>query len=454
MSRAEKYQELLALPACELAERLASGSARAVEVTEAYLQRIEEVEEGIQAWAHLDPDYALQQAKALDRHRQSGAPIGPLHGVPVAVKDIIDVAGLPCENGTSLDAGRRPRQDAFVVSRLREAGAVILGKTVTTELAVYQPGKTRNPHDTARTPGGSSSGSAAAVAAAMAPLSLGSQTNGSVVRPASYCGVVGFKPGRGLISRSGATTQSPTLDNLGGFARTVEDVALLHDALAGFDEKDPAMRLVARPGLLATARSAPPVRPALAFVRGPHWDDTEADLREGFAELIAELGDVEEVPLPDIFSRAVELHRTIHLADLAKHYARYYQKDREQLSPRLREMIEEGQRVLAVDYNIAHDWIEILNAGLEEVFQRYDALITPGTSGQAPGIETTGSPIFCTLWTLCGLPALSLPLLVGKDDLPIGVQLVDSRGRDGRLLRTGRWLVERLQRSDSKGIDR
>ena len=169
-----------------------------------------------------------------------------------------------------------------------------------------------------------------------------------------------------------ATTQSPTLDNLGGFARTVEDVALLHDALAGFDEKDPAMRLVARPGLLATARSAPPVRPALAFVRGPHWDDTEADLREGFAELIAELGDVEEVALPDIFSRAVELHRTIHLADLAKHYARYYQKDREQLSPRLREMIEEGQRVLAVDYNIAHDWIEILNAGLEEVFQRAD----------------------------------------------------------------------------------
>lgn len=164
MSKAAKYQELLALPACELAERLAAGSARAVEVTEAYLERISQTEEKVQAWAHLDPDYALRQAKALDRHRQSGHAIGPLHGVPVAVKDIIDVAGLPCENGTPLDAGRRARQDAFVVSRLREAGAVILGKTVTTELAVYQPSKTRNPHDPSRTPGGSSSGSAAAVA--------------------------------------------------------------------------------------------------------------------------------------------------------------------------------------------------------------------------------------------------------------------------------------------------
>src|SRR5690625_1060656 len=445
MSKNSKYQELLGLPACDLAERLASGSVRAVEVTEAYLNRIEEAEKGLQAWVHLDPDHALQQAKALDRHRQSGAPIGPLHGVPVAVKDIIDVAGLPCENGTCLDAGRRPREDAFVVSRLREAGAVILGKTVTTELAVYQPGKTRNPHDPARTPGGSSSGSAAAVAAAMAPLALGSQTNGSVVRPASYCGVVGFKPSRGLISRTGATTQSPTLDNLGGFARTVEDVALLHDGMAGFDERDSAMRLAARPQLLAMARSKPPVKPTLAFVRGPYWEETDADLREGYQEVVTELGDVDEVTLPDIFGRAVELHRTIHLADLAKHYSRYYQWDKEQLSPRLREMIEEGQKILALDYNVAHDWIEILNAGLEEIFDRYDAVITPGTSGEAPGIESTGSPIFCTLWTFCGTPTLSLPLLVGKDELPIGVQLVGRRGRDGRLLRTARWLVEKLR---------
>lgn len=279
----------------------------------------------------------------------------------------------------------------------------------------------------------------------MAPLALGSQTNGSIVRPASYCGIVGFKPSRGLISRSGSTTQSPTLDHLGGFARSVEDVALLHDGMAGYDENDRSMRLLAHPQLLATARSKPPVKPALAFVRGPYWEDTEADLREGYQELVAELGDVDEVDLPDIFGRAVELHRTIHLADLAKHYGRYYNKDKELLSPRLREMIEEGQKILALDYNIAHDWIEIFNAGLEEIFERYDALITPGTSGQAPGLETTGSPAFCTLWTFCGVPALSLPLLVGKDDLPIGVQLVGRRGRDGRLLRTARWLVERLR---------
>jgi Asp-tRNA(Asn)/Glu-tRNA(Gln) amidotransferase A subunit family amidase len=181
----------------------------------------------VQAWAYLDTDQAMLQARAVDAWRRSGRPIGALHGIPVGVKDIIDTRDMPTENGTPLDAGRRPAQDAIVVQRLRAAGAVILGKTVTTELAVYTPGKTRNPHDPRRTPGGSSSGSAAAVSAGMAPLALGSQTNGSVIRPASFCGVVGYKPSRGLVPRRGVLTQSPTLDTIGTFSRTLEDAALL-----------------------------------------------------------------------------------------------------------------------------------------------------------------------------------------------------------------------------------
>lgn len=437
---------VVGLSALDLAEAIAKGSVRAVEATEAFLAHIGEQDTRIQAWAHLDPQFALAQAKALDRHREKGHPLGPLHGVPVGIKDIVDVAGLPCENGTPLDAGRRPRKDAAIVTRLREAGAVILGKTVTTELAVFHPGKTRNPHDTSRTPGGSSSGSAAAVAAGMAPLSVGSQTNGSVIRPAAYCGVVGFKPSQGVVSRRGVITQSPTLDTLGGFARTVEDVALLHDAMAGYDEEDRAMRLVARPQLLETARSKPPVQPDFAFVRSPFWEDTEPDLRQGYEELVAELGPrVEQVELPEVFGKAIDLHSTIHLADIAKNYGRYYDKDREQLSPRLREMVEEGRKILAMDYVSAHDWIEVYNAALDQLLDQYDALITPATTGQAPGIETTGKPTFCTLWTFCGVPAVSLPLLVGAEGLPIGVQLIGKRGRDGRLLRTARWLVERLR---------
>lgn len=452
MPKADNSRELTALPVAELARLLAEGAVRAVEVTEAHLARIAEMEPEVQAWAHLDEAYALEQARRLDRHRKSGAPLGPLHGIPVGVKDIIDVAGLPCENGTPLDAGRRPRRDAAAVQKLREAGAVILGKTVTTELAVFHPGKTRNPHDSARTPGGSSSGSAAAVAAGMVPLALGTQTNGSVIRPASYCGVVGFKPGRGVLSRRGVLTQSPTLDCLGGFARSVEDVALLADGMAGYDDADPAMPLTALPRLHATTMAKPPVRPALAFVPSPFWDQTEPDLQAGFEELVAELnGCIERVDLPDPFGRAIELHRTIHLADIAKNYGRYYDRDKTQLSPELRAMVEEGRRILAVDYSVAHDWIDVLNAGLDELLDRYDALVTPATTGQAPlGLDKTGSPALCTLWTYCGVPAVTLPLLVGAEGLPIGVQLIGKRGRDGRLLRTARWLIETLRNTDAR----
>lgn len=441
------------LGAREAATRLREGRLTAEALVGACLERIAEREDEVQAWAALDPEHALAQARARDRERQSGRACGPLHGLPVGIKDILDTADFPTENGTPLDAGRRPREDSRVVALLREAGAVIPGKTVTTELAVYAPGKTRNPHDPAHTPGGSSSGSAAAVAAGMVPLAVGTQTNGSVIRPAAFCGVYGYKPSFGAISRHGVLRQSPPLDTVGVFARSLEDLALIGDVLQVYDERDPAMRARARPRLAETAAEAPPVSPALAFVPGPAWDQAEDDTRDAFTEVRAALealGEAcDEVALPSAFEQAIALHRLIMTADFAKSFAGYCERGEARLSDTLRGLIGEGREVLAMDYNRALEWVEVLNAGLDEIFERYDAIVTPAAPGEAPeGLEATGSPVFCTLWTLCGTPALSLPLLSGSRGLPMGLQLVGPRGDDARLLRSARWLVGRLAEAD------
>jgi Asp-tRNA(Asn)/Glu-tRNA(Gln) amidotransferase A subunit family amidase len=437
---------LSSLSARDAARRLHDGEITAEALVAACLERIEAVDGEVQAWVHLDPDYALAQARMLDSARGAGGPVGPLHGLPVGIKDIIDTEGLPTENGTILDADRRPREDASVVSQLRQAGAVILGKTVSTELAVYSPGKTRNPHNPAHTPGGSSSGSAAAVAAGMVPLAVGTQTNGSVIRPASFCGVYGFKPSHGLISRHGILRQSPPLDTVGVFGRSVEDTAMVADAITAFDDRDPDCRLRARPRLLAASLQAPPLEPVFAFVKTPVWDRASEDCQEAFAELVQVLGArCDEIALPGPFNDAHAIHRTIMLADLAKNFGAYYRRGADRLSGILRDMIEEGQGTLAVDYNVAREWIALLDAGLDEVFDRYDAILTPAAPGEAPaGLDATGDPSFCTLWTLCGTPAITLPLMEGTNDLPIGVQLVGRRGDDARLLRAAAWLVRHL----------
>lgn len=439
---------LTSMSAVEAAQRLRDGEITSEDLVLACLERIEAVEQEVQAWAFIDPAFALEQARALDSLRQGGGPVGPLHGLPVGIKDIIDTDGMPTENGTVLDSGRQPRDDASVVAQLRQAGAVIMGKTVTTELAVYTPGKTRNPRNVEHTPGGSSSGSAAAVAAEMVPLAVGTQTNGSVIRPAAFCGVVGCKPTHGLISRAGILKQSPPLDTVGVFGRSVEDAAMLADAITAYDERDPHSRARARPNLFATANEDPPLEPNFAFVKTPAWDQATGDCKEAFAELADVLGaQCDEVALPGPFDEAHAIHRTIMLADFAKYFASYYRRGADELSDTLRAMVEEGQTTLAVDYNVALDWIELLNAGLEELFERYDAILTPAAPGEAPvGLESTGNPAFCTLWTLCGTPAVTLPLMEGSTGLPIGVQLVGRRGDDARLLRTARWLTEYVDR--------
>jgi Asp-tRNA(Asn)/Glu-tRNA(Gln) amidotransferase A subunit family amidase len=437
-------EPLETMTASEAAAAIREGRMSSRELTEACLARIDRLEPTVGAWTFLDREHALAQADAADDAHSHGRPHGPLHGIPVGIKDIFDTSDMPTEDGTVLHAGRTPRRDAAAVTRLRQAGAVIMGKTVTTELAMYAPGKTANPHDPARTPGGSSSGSAAAVACAMVPLALGSQTNGSVIRPAAFCGVYGFKPSHGLIPRSGVLRLSRTLDHVGVFARSIEDVALISECLAGFDEGDPDTRPVARPALVATAQSDPPLPPRLAFVPSPVWDKADPEMQMAFGELVDALGErIERLDLPAPFANAIAWHRTIMEVDLGINLAEEYERGRDSLSPTLREMIERGRHHLAFDYQRAVNAIPVLNAALDEAFTSYDAFLTPAAPGVAPvGLGATGSPIFCSLWTLCGVPAVTLPLLRNADGLPIGVQLVGARGNDARLLRTARWLTQ------------
>src|SRR5688500_15083342 len=267
------------------AQRIRDGVLTSEELVQECLERIRALEPKVQAWQFLDEEHALAQARACDERKRGGEPIGPLHGVPGGVKDIIDTADMPTENGTVLHEGRTPRDDAAVVRMLRGPGAVILGKTVTTECAYFNPGKTRNPHDAEHTPGGSSSGSAAAVGAGMVPLALGSQTAGSVIRPAAFCGAYGFKPTHGLIPRTGVLALSRTLDHVGLFARSIDDLALLLEQLQGYDERDPDTRPRARMPFRSVAGEEPPLEPMFAFVKTPHWERMDPDAKEAYAEL-------------------------------------------------------------------------------------------------------------------------------------------------------------------------
>ncbi|MBI4204667.1 MAG: amidase [Betaproteobacteria bacterium] len=434
------------LSATDAARMIREGAISAEQLTEACLARVREAEAKVQAWTYLDPEHALGQARARDADRREGRPVGPLHGVPVGIKDIIDTEDMPTEDGTVLHAGRTPAHDATVVAMLRAAGAVIMGKTVTTELATYSPGKTRNPHNPEHTPGGSSSGSAAAVAAGMVPLALGSQTNGSVIRPAAFCGVYGFKPTHGLIPRGGVLKQSRTLDQVGVFARTLEDVALIAEQIVGYDSLDADTRPRARMPFVQAAAEEPPLPPLLAYVKGPVWDRASEETKAAFAELASALGErVVEIELPESTRQALDWHQTIMEAEMAANLDLEWEKGRERFSESLRAQLARGREVKALDYQRACARIPLINEGFEEIFDRCDAIVTPAAAGPAPkGLEATGDPAFCTLWTLCGMPALNLPLMQGANGLPLGVQLIGRRDGDARLLRTARWLVAQV----------
>lgn len=445
----EQRRDILSLSALALRDELVAGSIQAIELTEACLERIESLEGEVNAFAWYDPAHAREQAAQLDKRRALGLPIGPLHGLPVGIKDIIDTAGIPTENGCYLDAGRVPKQDAYVVERLKAAGAVVMGKTVTTELAFMHPGKTRNPHNLVCTPGGSSQGSAAAVAAGMVPLAIGTQTGGSVIRPASFCGVTGFKPTFGAVPRRGVLMQSPSLDTIGVFARAPVDAALFAETLFGVDETDPATRVQPHPKLLELASSKAPLPPTFALLQPPGWEDADEDLHAAFAELSEALGDqCFQVSLPSVFNQAAQVRQDINFAEMARCYYRYGRDGDDRLSEEVREALASGGGILARDYLSALDVPKVLNAVLEEIFSRCDCILCPASLGGAPEtLETTGSPIFNGLWTLTGSPTISLPLLTSSKNMPMGVQLVGEHYNDGKMLRSANWLVEWLMSS-------
>jgi Asp-tRNA(Asn)/Glu-tRNA(Gln) amidotransferase A subunit family amidase len=437
----------MTLSAAHAAREIREGRLTSEELVQSCLERIRSLEPKVQAWQFLDEEHALAQARALDERKRSGEPIGPLHGVPVGIKDIIDTADMPTENGTVLHKGRTPREDAAVVRMLRAAGAVILGKTVTTECAYFNPGKTRNPHNPEHTPGGSSSGSAAAVGAGMVPLALGSQTAGSVIRPAAFCGAYGFKPTHGLIPRSGILALSRTLDHVGLFARSVEDLALLLEQLQGYDEQDPDTRPRARIPFGQISADEPPLEPMFAFIKTPHWGRTDPDAKEAYAELQETLGkQVEEIELFPSAAEAWDWQRTIMESEMAINLEPLWLAGRDKLSDKLRSLLERGRETRALDYQRALRRIAPAVESLEELFQqRYDAILTPPALGTAPkGLGSTGDPVFCSIWTLLGMPAITAPLMQGENGLPLGVQLVGRKGYDARLLRTARWLEKKV----------
>lgn len=438
---------LYALTAVEAAGLIQAGQISSEELVQDCLKRIGEVDGAVQAWAHLDSDYALERARESDKHRRSGAPIGPLHGVPVGVKDIFDTLDYPTEYGTPMHAGRKTVEDATAVARLREAGAIVLGKTVTAEFAVLSPGKTTNPHDAARTPGGSSSGSAAAVAASMIPLALGTQTNGSVIRPASYCGVVGYKPTFGLISRHRVLRTSRNLDQVGLFARTLADAALMAETMIGFDARDVDTALRPHPDLLAKCGEEPPMPPRFAFVKGPAWKDCDAATHEAFGELVDALGDrIEEVEIGSVYDEVFAWQRIVMETDIAKNLGHYADRADSTMSDILRGLIERGRQVHAVDYSLGLDRMAMFAKGFDGLMQDFDAILTPAATGEAPlGLGSTGNPACATLASFTGMPAITLPVLQGEAGMPLGVQLISRRHDDGRLFRNASWLVKHLE---------
>jgi Asp-tRNA(Asn)/Glu-tRNA(Gln) amidotransferase A subunit family amidase len=436
---------LAKLSATQAAADIARGSLSAVEYTQACLDRIAQAEPTVNAFAHLDPEHALKQARDCDERRQSGRPLGPLHGVPVGIKDIIDTADYPTECGSSVLAGRRPRGDATVVAKLRAAGAVIIGKTVTTEFAYFTPGKTRNPHDPKRTPGGSSSGTAAAVAAGMVPLAIGSQTNGSIIRPAAFCGVFAIKPSHGTVSRAGVLALSRALDHMGPFARSIEDIALALDVIAGHDPADPDTRPLAASNFRQVAAESLGRDPRFAFVKTPVWDKADVEAREAIEALANDLGEAcFPYDLPDSYAPAWEAQRTVMSADMAYNLGKLNDQGGDKISPQFQALIGEGRKVSATRYLEALALGRELRGGLEPLFQqRCNAILTLSAPGVAPEGTATGNPAFNSLWTLMGLPAVNLPLLQGESGMPIGAQLIGAPGDDARLLRTANWLVSK-----------
>src|SRR5215831_20414946 len=429
--------EMFSLSLADAVRRLSSAEITSEAYTRSLLARIDLLEQRVQGFQSLDKERALELAREADRRLQAGRTPGALHGVPVGVKDIIDVRGVVTGMGSPIYKAYLPEMNAEVVDRLHAAGALVLGKTVTTEFAYLVPNKTRNPWNPAHTPGGSSSGSAAAVAAGFVPAAIGTQTNGSVIRPAAFCGVVGYKTGKGVLSTDGILPFSPTLDQPGSFTRNVEDAALLVANLAH-------SRWVISPQISALKHA-----PRLVAVRSPVWHLAEPDQRSRFATDIAVLREaaaiVDELDLPPGFNEAHKVHRIIMLYEGALHSREIRAHYRDKVSDVLNKALDEGDRISIAEYERALRKREALQRDFSRFLDDYDAVVTPPAAGEAPGsLETTGDPSFCTIWTLLGVPAITIPTGLGGRGLPLGLQIVGNQGESNHLLATTMWCERQL----------
>jgi len=419
------------LAAAEAVALLSRREISSEELTRACLDRISAREAQVQAWQFIDPERALAQA------RSSEASSPPLYGLPIGIKDIIDTADMPTEYGSSIYQGHRPQADAACVSALKRAGAVILGKTVTTQLAYFtpgKPGKTRNPHNPQHTPGGSSSGSAAAVADFMVPAALGTQTAGSVIRPASFCGVVGYKPTFGEFPMAGIKPLAPSLDTLGFFVRAVGDLAVLSEAIGGQKRSAPVLRGAPRIGLCRTEQW-PLASP-----------EAQTVLLES-AELLRKAGArIEEVDLGDPFRGLLDAQKRVMAVEMTRSLETERQSRPEALGPELHQLFSECDDCPTENYRAALAQAEDCRRRLMPVFEKHHALITPSAPGEAPaGLGATGDPVFNRIWTLLHMPCINLPAGKGQNGLPIGIQLVGEAGGDARLFVVAAWVTAHLR---------
>jgi Asp-tRNA(Asn)/Glu-tRNA(Gln) amidotransferase A subunit family amidase len=419
------------LTAREAAREIADRRLTAEALISSYLNRIEARESVVGAWQYLDRDQALAEA----RQRDGEAPRGPLHGIPIAVKDLIETADMPTAYGSPIYRGHRPAADASCVALARAAGAVVLGKTVTTEFATFTPGKTANPHNSAHTPGGSSSGSAAAIADGMAPLGFGTQTAGSVIRPASFCGCVGYKPSFGLINRAGVKPLSDSLDTIGVYARTVDDAAFF----AGVLTERPALRHLRIPDRV----------PRFGLYRTPMWAEAEpatATALDAARTALDRAGAVvDELTIAPEHEGLTEAQDKIMGFETCRALADERIRHSAELSPRLAQLLDAGMAVGAEKYDAARALAVTARAGLAQFFGGCDAILAPAAPGEAPvGLGYTGDPVFNRMWTLLGAPCASVTAHWGASGLPTGVQLVGRIGEDVRLMACAAFLERAL----------
>jgi len=410
------------------------------------LARIAQFEDRVHAWVQVDADGARAQAARLDAELANGQSRGPLHGIPMGVKDIIDVAGLPTLGGSPLRAGHVAERDAAIVGRLREAGAVILGKTVTTQFASFDPPPTHNPWDLGRTPGGSSSGSAAAVAIGMCLAAIGSQTGGSITRPAAYCGVAGCKPTLGRVSLDGILPLSFHMDHPGPIAHEVADLAMLLSVLAGYEAGDPfSVNAPAEDYAQSLSISAPP---RLRVLTGFFQDAASADVRQSVDAAVQTLRDagatVDFAPPPPSFATVIASHRTVMAVDAAMHHREHFPARRDQYGPQIGSLLDEGNAAHRLDYAAALMHRKHFTHELERLMEGCDALVTPAATTTAPTSETTGDPRFNAPWSFAGVPTVCFPCGLGADGLPIGLQLISRRWSEAGLLAASWWCQQKI----------